>query len=590
MVSAAQNPLQTLKHLLLEVDRLVSALDESAEGRTRCRELLAAAGAIVGGQLSRQENPWQAIFEQAVQWHESRNLAEAGSLFAAIIEHNPDHVPSLHRLAAIRRYQNRLEESLDLLQRAVICNPDSADAHNSLGNTLNSLGRGEESIGHYRRAAALRDNFPEAHLNLGNTLKSLERFDEAIAAYRAAIALNPRYAEAHSNLGIVLARLNRLGEAIASFNTAIALDPGLQMVYNNLGTSLTALNRHEEALRCFQGARRLQPDSPELAFNESVVHLAMGDWERAWPDYEARWRVLDLKLKTREFAQPMWDGTADIAGKTILLHAEQGLGDMIMFSRFVPLVVERGARVVLEVQKPLAELMRAMPGVAEVLVYGDALPDFDLHAPCGSLPFLFGATPQNIPSRTPYLYPPEESESAASLHRPADSRPLVGVCWAGNPSYPNDHNRSIPLSIFERLFEVPDVHFVSLQQNLRPGDDSILARFDNFENIDLTSDRKGKGLADTAALISKLDLVITVDTVIGHLAGALGRPVWILLPYGAYWVWLRDRTDSPWYPTATLFRQNQVGDWPSVLERVSSQLETVKSPAGAGLLAAKSSK
>jgi ADP-heptose:LPS heptosyltransferase len=242
---------------------------------------------------------------------------------------------------------------------------------------------------------------------------------------------------------------------------------------------------------------------------------------------------------------------------------------MILLSRFVPLAIQRGARVVLEVQAPLMGLMSAIPGVAQVVGYGDALPAFDLHAPIASLPMLFQTTVESIPARTPYLTAPNESAAIVDLEKPGDGRPLVGVCWAGNPSYSNDHNRSIPLSIFERLFEVADVRFICLQQNLRSGDDAILAR---RGNIDLTSVHKGGTLEDTAALISRLDLVITVDTAISHLAGALGRPVWILLPFSAYWVWLRERTDSPWYPTARLFRQSAIGDWKGVMERVAGEL------------------
>ena len=518
------------------------------------------------------ENPWEPIFHCAVQFHGSGRLDEAGSLFAAIVEHNPWHFPSLHRLAAIRRHQGRLEESLALLEKAIECNPTSADAHNSLGNTLNGLERHEDAIAQYRRATSLRENFPEAHLNLGNSLKAIRRYEDAADAYRAAITLRPGYAEAHSNLGIVFSRLNRPSDALASFSAAVSFDPGTKLAYSNLGMALTALNRHEEAIPCFQRARQLEPDAPQPVFNESIVHLAMGDFERGWPDYEARWRAPELKMKPPNFVQPLWGGQSALAGKTIFLHCEQGLGDTILFARFVEPIVNQGARVYLDVQKPLTRLMSSIPGVAEVLTTGDPLPDFDFHSPFGSLPLAFKTTLDTIPSRTPYLRAPAESETIAHLGESAGSpsrRPLVGVCWAGNPDYPEDYNRSIPLSIFERLFQVPGVRFVSLQQNLRSGDDSILAR---YEDIDLTSDRKGKGLADTAALISRLDLVITVDTVIGHLAGALGRPVWILLSFSAYWAWLRGRTDSPWYPSARLFRQTQLGDWKSVVEDAAGAL------------------
>ncbi len=520
------------------------------------------------------ENPWEPVFQQAVRFHGNGQMAEAASLFAAILEHNPDHFPSLHRLAAIRRHQERFEESLALLERAIGCNPAAADIYNSMGNTLNSLGRAEEAIEQYQRAAALRENFPEAHLNLANSFKALERWPEAEASYRAAIALRPGYVEAHTNLGVVLGRLNRPAEALASFFAAISFDPEVKLGNSNIGTALTALNRHEEALPFFQLARQLAPDAPEPVFNESLVHLAMGNLERGWADYEARVHIPELSIDPYNFPQPIWDGRSAIAGKTILLHAEQGLGDTILFTRFVELIVRKGGRVILAVQKPLGRLLSGIPGIAQVLISGDPLPEFDLRAPMGSLPRALDITLDTIPARIPYLQAPAESETIAGLDEKSDGGPLVGVCWAGNPANRNDYNRSIPLAIFERLFQVPGVRFVSLQQNLRPGEDSMLARCDH---IDLTSDRKGSGLADTAALISRLDLVITVDTVIGHLAGALGRPFWVLLPHSAYWPWLRHRTDTPWYPTARLFRQPQPGDWTSVLETVAGALKSMPS-------------
>ncbi len=305
-----------------------------------------------------------------------------------------------------------------------------------------------------------------------------------------------------------------------------------------------------------------------------MVHLAMGNLERGWPDYEARLRIPELKIDPYNFAQPIWDGQSAIADKTILLHAEQGLGDTILFARFVePIVQKGGARHSGGTEAAgAADERNARRRSSSDL--RRPLPEFDLHAPLGSLPLALKITLDTIPARVPYLQAPAESETIAGLekNRTILAR-MVGICWAGNPAYPNDHNRSIPLAIFERLFRVPGVRFVSLQQNLRPGDDSILARCDN---IDLTSDRKGSGLADTAALISRLDMVITVDTVIGHLSGALGRPFWILLPYSAYWAWLRERTDTPWYPTARLFRQPQPGDWKSVLESVADALKNMR--------------
>jgi tetratricopeptide (TPR) repeat protein len=513
---------------------------------------------------------WDAIYERAARLHTSGEASEAGKLFAAIVEHNPVHFPSLHRLAAIRRQEGQFEESMALLKQAIGCNPNSADAHNSLGNTLNSLGRAEEAVDQYRCALALRPDFPEGYLNLGNSLKGLGRVKEAVVCYSHAIRLRPQYAEAHSNLGIALMRLDLPQDALASFTAAIALDPGLTIAYSNLGAALSELDRHEEAVPIFQRARQLEPDAPQPVFNEALARLALGDFENAWRDYEARWVASELHLKSRNFPQPLWDGEADIAGKTFLIHAEQGIGDMILFARYIPLLVQRGARVIVECYRPIQNLIAAIPGVAQVLIYGEDLPDFDIHAPFGSLAGAFKTTIKTIPNQTPYLPVPSSSPTIADLDTTDDPRPRVGVCWAGNPDYPRDRNRSIPLAVFQRLFRTPNVRFVSLQQRLRPGDEQILA---NFDNIDLVTDRKGSSLADTAALISKLDLVITVDTAIAHLTGALGRPVWVLLAYFPYWVWLRTRSDNPWYPTAQVFRQPRTGDWESVIERAAVTLD-----------------
>ena len=429
--------------------------------------------------------------------------------------------------------------------------------------------RHEDAIAQYRCAASLRENFPEAHVNLGNSLKAMRRYEEAADAYRAAIALRPEYAEAHSNLGLVLDLMNRPADALASFEAAVKFDPEIRLGYNNLALALADLDRHEEAVPYFQLARRLDPDAAEPVYNEALVQLALGNFEQGWRDYEARWRVPDLKLHRPNFTQPMWDGRSDIAGKTILLHAEQGLGDTILFARFIERVAAKGARVILAAQAALAPLLRSIHGVAQVFTSGEPVPDFDLHASLGSLPLAFDATLETIACEAAYLHAPAESETIASLNKWGDPPRLVGVCWAGNPAHSNDRNRSIPLSAFERLFRIPGIRFVSLQQNLRAGEDSILARYDN---IDLASVHKASSLADTAALISRLDLVITVDTAIAHLAGALHSPVWTLLPFRAYWVWMRHRADSPWYPTAHLFRQKRPGDWQGVVEQVGEAL------------------
>ncbi len=510
--------------------------------------------------IKSQPNP---LFQQAVQFHNNGQLAEAASLFETILQTTPEHFPTLHRLAAIRRQQGRHRESLTLLENGARINPASAEIYNSLGNTLNMLNRSEEAVTAYQKSIALRNDVPEVHQNLANSFKALGRYEEAVTAYQTALALRPNYADAHTNLGLVLDRLGRPEEALVSLSKTLAITPDVAMAHNNVGMALLDLSRHEEALRYLHRARELDPEAPEFAFNQGLAHLGMGNFELGWPGYEARWHVPALNPDPPKLAQPMWDGQSDIAGKTILLHAEQGLGDSILFSRFIAPIIDKGARVILAVQPALIPLFNLIPGVAQVLPVTGTLPDFDLHVPFCSLPMVFKTTLHNIPSKVPYLNAPAESPTLANLDQ--SHGPHIGICWTGNPKNPTDHKRSIPLAIFQRALQIPGVHFISLQQNLRPGDDAILSQ---FSNIDLTSLHQGKTLADTASLISKLDLVITVDTAIAHLAGALGRPVWILLRFNPYWVWLRHRTDSPWYPTARLFRQPRPGDWPSTLENL----------------------
>ena len=507
-----------------------------------------------------QPNP---LFQQAVQFHTNGQLEEAASLFETLLQTTPEHFPTLHRLAAIRRQQGRHQESLTLLKTAARLNPSSAEIHNSLGNTLNMLGRSEEAVAAYQESIALRQDVPEVHQNLANSFRALARYEEAALAYQTAIALRANYADAHTNLGLVLDRLGRPEEALASLSKALTITPEIAMAHNNVGMALLDLSRHEEALPHLQRARELDPAAPEFAFNHGLAHLGMGNFEFGWPGYEARWHVPALNPQPPKISQPMWDGQSDIAGKTILLHAEQGLGDSILFSRFIAPIIEKGARVILAVQPALIPLFSSIPCVSQVLPVTGTLPDFDLHVPFCSLPMVFKTTLQNIPSKVAYLTAPAESPTLANLDQAPG--PRIGICWTGNPKNPSDHKRSIPLSIFQRILQIPGARFVSLQQNLRPGDTAILSQ---FPNLDITSLNQGATLADTAALISKLDLIITVDTAIAHLAGALGRPVWILLRFNPYWVWLRHRTDSPWYPTARLFRQPHPGDWPSTLENL----------------------
>jgi hypothetical protein len=344
--------------------------------------------------------------------------------------------------------------------------------------------------------------------------------------------------------------------------------------YTNLGSLLDQLGQPQQALDNYERAIALDPSCALAYWNRSLIYLRQGDYARGWHDYEWRWQAetLDLSKKRRDFPQPVWTGHGSLQGKTILLHAEQGFGDVLQFCRYAPLVAQRGAKVLLEVKAPLAALLGSLDGVAQIVIKDEPLPPFDYHIPLMSLPLAFGTTLESIPAASPYLSadPAKAAAWTAQLAggRPAASstRPRVGIVWAGNPEHLNDHNRSIALSRFARLFDAP-CEFISLQKQLSATDQALLDTLPVRQVADQLHD-----FSDTAALIAALDLVITVDTSVAHLAGALGKKVWILLQAPFEWRWLEQGQTSPWYPSATLFRQPQPGDWDSVLAEVAQRL------------------
>ncbi len=413
---------------------------------------------------------------------------------------------------------------------------------------------------------ALRPDLIEALTNRGNALNGLKRYDDALASYDRAIAFQPAHAGAHYNRGTTLHEMKRYDEAIAAYDRAIALQPHYPEAFSNRGATLWELKRHDEALASYDRAIAIQPDFPEAHWNAASLRLLTGDFERGWAEYEWRWKYQTMALASRNFTQPLWRGEP-IEGKTILLHSEQGLGDAIQFFRYVPLVAKRGARVILEVDKRLQELMSSLDGAAQVLSSGDALPEFDLHCPLLSLPRAFNTVLETIPSHTPYLQAAPERLVKWSARLGPKRGLHVGLIWSGNPAHQRDQARSIEFGALTALLDT-GATFVSLQKDIRPADAVTLAsRKDVIQIADELAD-----FSDTAAMMAQLDLIISVDTSTVHLAGALGRPVWILLPYLPDWRWLLDRDTSPWYPTARLFRQDETRRWDSVIPHVQAAL------------------
>ena len=474
-------------------------------------------------------------------------------------------------LCALKRF----EEALASCDRALQLQPDFAEAHCNRANALRKLKRRAEALTGYDRALSLKPNYAEAHSNRGAALHDLLRFEEALECYGCALALQPNFVEALSNRGNALQELRRFEEALADYKRATSLRGDFAEAYSNGGNALRELNRFDEAMASFDRAIAVRPSLAEAHFNSALCLLLTGDFGRGWQRYEWRWDTEQLTSEKRNFSQPQWTGSDEIAGKTILLHAEQGLGDTLQFCRYVPRVAARGARVIFEVQKPLVTLMRTLAGAAEIIAKGDPLPAFDLHCPLLSLPLAFNTVFDTIPGETPYL-----AADAAKRDRWRDRlgprvKPRVGLVWAGDPrkQIPNAHlidrQRSLAFDMLAPLFDITECEFVSLQK----GEDAVVQLRNSplhHRVIDWSDDFHD--FSDTATLIDNLDLVIAVDTSVAHLAGALGKPLWLLNRYNTCWRWLLDRDDSPWYPSARLFRQDETRNWDPVIARIAAAL------------------
>ncbi len=506
------------------------------------------------------------LLAEGLKHQQAGRLAEAEACYRRVLAGQPDHADALHLLGVIAHQVGRHDLAVELIRQAIKRDGRNPVYFSNLGVALKAQGRLDEVVAACRQAIHLKPDYAEAYSNLGYALWDQGRLEEAVAACRQAIRFKPELAEAHCNLGGALEVQGKHDEAVAACHQAIRLNPDYAEAFFNRGNALKELGRLDEALTSYDKALALKPDYAQAHWNRSLLRLLKGDFERGWAESEWRWNNASLGLSKRNFTQPLWLGAESIDGRTMLLHHEQGLGDAIQFCRYAPLLAARGARVILEVEEPLKQLMSGLAGVSHCVSKGEALPDFDLHCPLLSLPLAFGTRLETIPSTTPYLHAPARGQDWEARLGPKN-RPRIGLVWSGNPRHRDDRKRSIELKALSPLFDVAAT-FVSLQKDLRAGDEATLA-----ERGDII--RLGPSLesfADTAALISQLDLVISVDTSVAHLAGALGRPVWVLLPFVPDWRWLLDRDDSPWYPTARLFRQTGSRDWRGVVERVRAAL------------------
>jgi tetratricopeptide (TPR) repeat protein len=494
-------------------------------------------------------------------------FAEALASADAALALKPSHIPALNNRGYALVKLERLPEAVETFKRVLSNRPNDLDALYDLGNALQLLGKLQEALASYTEVSARKPDRIDAVNNSGVVLQKLERFEEALARFEKALTIAPKFAEAHNNRGNVLLRLGRPDAALDAYDEALALKPNFATARNNRGTALVALNRHPEAIDDFNLALAGHPGLAEVEFNRSLALLALGDFRAGWRGFESRWGQEHWAGKRRNFMQPLWLGEQAINGKTILLHNEQGYGDAIQFARYAPLAAAQGARVILEVHPPLKALMSTIAN-AHVVATDEPLPAFDIHCPLMSLPLAFATEVATIPATIPYIWPPAERIEKWKNRLPRGRRLKIGIVWAGSPAHRNNHNRSIALTQFSRILSTPGLQFVCLQKDVSATDLEVLRGNGRVELFD----DEIADFADTAAIMAMLDLVVCVDTSVAHLAGALGRPVWVLLPFSADYRWLLDREDSPWYPSARLLRQPRIGDWDSVLERVQQEL------------------
>jgi Flp pilus assembly protein TadD len=466
----------------------------------------------------------------AARLKQGGDLAAAERIYRQLLAADQRNFLALHQLAVILLDRNQGAEALELLATAVELRPDSPDALYNFGLALQATGNHEHALLAYDHAIAVDPKRPSPWINRASSLVALGRYEEAVAGCDRAIALAPHNADAHNNRANALRELGQTEQALAGYARAIAINPN-------------------------QG---------RYHFNEGTTRLRAGDFVAGWQKYEWRWRGV---IPQRHFAQPQWRGTEPLAGRRILLHAEQGFGDTIQFARYAPMVAARGGDVVLEVQPPLADLFAGFPGVGRVVAAGTPLPPFDLQCPLLSLPLAFGTELASIPASDAYLAAAPARVAHWSVHMPPTAGVRVALSWSGSQTHRSDRQRSIAAAMLAPLIAVPGVQLVGVQKDLRDNDRAFLA-----ETAVLNFGRHLRDFSDTAAVLAMCDLVITVDTSVAHLAGALGRPTWVLLQHAPDFRWLLGREDSPWYPTVRLFRQSELDSWAGAIERVAGEL------------------
>jgi tetratricopeptide (TPR) repeat protein len=549
--------------------------------------------------------------EEGLRLERQGKLAGAERVYTRILKTLPDQFETLQLLADLKLRRGRPGEAFRLASAAIAARPDSVEAHIRRGNVLRALKRDADALASYERASTLAPQDVEALGHRVDVLFALRRPDEARQCAERIVAVPPRdtAARAHRgvalaalgrnaealvefdavlaagpnpivdyNRGLALAALGREAEAVAAFDRTVAALPGHAAAWNSRGVSLHAQHRHDDAIASFEKALAIAPDFAGAHLNKSFALLTRGDYRRGLAEYEWRWKRAGTEPQRDDPRRPLWRGETSLDDKTILLRAEQGFGDTVQFVRYVARVADAAAKVVLEVHPELAPLLSRLDAGAAVIARGEPRPAFDVHCPVGSLPLAFGTELATIPAAVPYLTADPDRLAHWHARLPAADRPRIGIVWCGNPNFIGDRTRSMTFADVAPIVAVPEIAFVALNPRLPAADASALAAHPDV--VGLAGDFRD--FADTAAVIASLDLVITTDTATAHVAGALGRPFWLLLSYSPDWRWLLDREDCPWYPTARLFRQPAPGDWGSAIARVRQELDEFLAARAAG--------
>ncbi len=522
-------------------------------------------------------NLYSAHFARGALLQEKQAWIPALAAYDRAVELNPGDPVAQYNRGTVLKFLERWESALDSFDTAISLRSNFAPAHSSRAEVLEALERWPEAVASYDRAIELNPQDAKTQYNRGVLLQNTKDWVAALTAYERAIALDPNYAQALFGRGTVQHELEDLCGALASYDRAIAAKPDFSDAYLNRGATLLTMGRSDEAAQSFEHAIALSPGLAEGHYNLALASLKAGDYVNGWKNYEWRWRAKSGPIfrELRYFPQPLWTGD-DIADKTILLYGEQGLGDSLQFCRYAPLVAAKAARVILEVPQPLVNLCRTLQGVASVVPYGGPLPHFDVQCPLLSLPLAFGTTLETVPAPRSYLRSDAAKVAAWQERLGRAVKPRIGLTWSGHQTGGTHRKkRHFPLSMLAPYLS-QRFQYVCLQTEITEFDRATLSTLPDIGRYD----NELRDFADTAALADCMDLIVSVDTSVAHLGGALGKKTWVLLAFDADWRWLNDRDDSPWYPTLRLYRQRAPGDWIGVFERVAADLADVAARAG----------